>query len=67
VTVAGGQRLTYLSRGESGNPVAIDVGTRLEDGWMVDAIGDNAIVLVHAATQQRSTVSIPQHGTSSQP
>ncbi len=65
--VAGGQRLVYLARGESGNPVAIDVGTRLEDGWSVDTIGDNAIVLVHAATQRRSTLSIPPHGPAGQP
>ena len=66
MNVSGGQRLTYVSRGEAGNPVAIDVGTRLEDGWSVDAIGDNAIVLVHAATQQRSTLSIPPHGPAGQ-
>jgi len=67
VAVADGQRVTYLSRGDSGNPVAIDIGTRLEDGWSVDAIGDNAVVLVHAATQQRSTVLIPPHGPAAQP
>ncbi len=65
--IAGGQRLVYLARGESGNPIAIDVGTRLEDGWSVDTISDNAVVLVHAATQRRSTLSIPPHGPAGQP
>ena len=67
MAVGGGQRLTYVARGDSGNPVAIDIGTRLEDGWSVEAIGDNTIVLVHAATQQRSTLSIPPHGAAGQP
>ena len=66
LAVAGGQRLTYVARGDAGNPTAVGVGTRLEDGWAVEAIGDNAIVLVHAATQQRSTLSIPPHGAGGQ-
>jgi len=67
MAVGAGQRLTYVARGDAGNPTAIDVGTRLEDGWSVESIGDNAIVLVHAATQQRSTLSIPPHGAAGQP
>ena len=66
VAVQGGQPLTYVARGDAGAPVAIDTGTRLEDGWSVESIGDNAIVLVHAATQQRSTLSIPLHAPASQ-
>lgn len=64
--VQGGQRLTYVARGDAGMPIAIDTGTHLEDGWSVESIGDNAIVLVHAATQQRSTLSIPLHAPASQ-
>jgi hypothetical protein len=67
MTGASGQRLTYIARGDAGNPAAIDVGTRLEDGWSVEAISDNTIVLVHAAAQQRSTLSIPPHGAAGQP
>ncbi len=67
MTVAGGQRLTYVARADAESPAAIDVGTRLEDGWSVEAISDNTIVLVHAATQQRSTLSIPPHGAAGQP
>ncbi len=67
LAVAGGQRLTYVARGDAGSPVAIDVGARLEDGWSVEAISDNTIVLVHATTQQRSTLSIPLHGAAGQP
>jgi hypothetical protein len=66
VAVQGGQPLTYVARGDAGAPVAIDAGTHLEDGWSVESIGDNAIVLVHAATQQRSTLSIPPHAPASQ-
>ena len=67
LAVAGGQKLTYVARGHAGSPAAIDVGTRLEDGWSVEAIGDNTIVLVHAVTQQRSTLSIPPHSPAGQP
>lgn len=67
ITVAEGERLTYIARGESGSPVAIELGTRLEGGWSVDAVGDNAIVLLQASSQQRSTMSIPPHGPAGQP
>ncbi len=66
MAVQGGQHLTYVARGDTGTPVAIDIGTKLEDGWSVESIGDNAIVLVHAATLQRSTLSIPLHAPMSQ-
>lgn len=66
VLVQGGQRLTYVARGVEGSPVAVDTGTRLDGGWAVESISDNAVVLVHSATQQHSTVSIPLHATSQQ-
>ncbi len=66
MVVQGGQRQTYIARGSEGAPVTVDNGTRLEGGWSVESISDNAIVLVHAATLQHSTVSIPLHVTTSQ-
>ena len=60
--VVGDRPLTYIARGEIGAPVAAEVGTRLEDGWSVESVNGNAIVLVHAATQQRSALPIPLHG-----
>jgi hypothetical protein len=66
MAVQGGQHLTYVARGDTGTPVAIDIGTRLEDGWSVESVGDNAIELVHAATLQRSTLAIPLHAPTNQ-
>ncbi len=65
MVVQGGQRLTYVARGVEGAPVPVEPGTRLEGGWTVESIGDNAVVLVHATTLQHSTVSIPLHTTTS--
>jgi hypothetical protein len=49
----------FLAKGEDGTPVAVQAGTHLDDGWSVEAIGDNAIVLANAATQQRTTIFVP--------
>lgn len=53
------QVLTFLAKGQDGAPVEIHTGTRLEDGWAVESISDNAIVLANAATQQHTTVFVP--------
>lgn len=53
------QVLTFLAKGQDGPAVEIHTGTRLEDGWAVESISDNAIVLANAATQQRTTVFVP--------
>jgi len=54
------QRATmYLVKGESGTPTEVKQGTSLEDGWIVDSISDNTIVLANAATQQRTTIFVP--------
>jgi hypothetical protein len=49
----------FLAKGQDGVPIAVQAGTHLEDGWNVDAISDNAIVLANAATQQRTTIFVP--------
>ncbi len=51
--------LLFLARGDDGAPVEIHTGTHLEGGWQVEAISDNAISLVNAATQQHTTVFVP--------
>lgn len=53
------QALTFLAKGQDGAPVEVHTGTRLEDGWVVESISDNAIVLANAATQQHTTVFVP--------
>lgn len=49
----------FLAKGQDAAPIAVQTGTRLEDGWSVDAISDNTIVLANAATQQRTTIFVP--------
>jgi hypothetical protein len=54
-----GHRLLMLARGNDGQPVTIDSSTKLEDGWAVESIDDNGVVLVHAASQRRERIPIP--------
>ena len=54
-----GQSMTYLAHGDTGAPVAIEPGAKLEDGWAVETMGDNVVVLVHSATNVHATVAIP--------
>lgn len=58
-----GNSLVFLAKLPAGSPVEIHTGTRLEDGWAVDGISDNAIVLARAATQQRTTILVPAADT----
>jgi hypothetical protein len=51
--------LVFLVKGQDSAPVAIQAGTRLDDGWFVETIGENAFVLANAATQQRTTIFVP--------
>ena len=53
------QVLVFLARGQDGAPIEVHRGTRLDDGWIVDAINDNAIALVNAVSQQRVTIPVP--------
>jgi outer membrane usher protein FimD/PapC len=59
LTAPDGHRLLMLARGSDGQPVTIDSSTKLEDGWAVESIGDNGVVLVHAASQRRERIPIP--------
>ena len=53
------QSLLFLARGQDGTPVEIRTGTRLEGGWSVESISDNAIVIANAATRQHTTILVP--------
>jgi hypothetical protein len=53
------QMLFFLAKGADGAPVEVHHGTKLDDGWAVESISDNAIVLVNAVTQQRTTILVP--------
>lgn len=59
LTAPDGHRLLMLARGNDGQPVTIDGATKLEDGWTVESIGDNGVVLVHTASQRRERIPIP--------
>jgi hypothetical protein len=52
-----GQQLIYLSRGDS--TVIAAVGTVLEDGYVVDSIDTDAVVLLYPQTATRVRLSIP--------
>jgi len=54
-----GRTATFLIKSQEGTPVAIQVGTRLEDSWIVESISDNTIVVANATTQQRTTIFVP--------
>jgi hypothetical protein len=49
----------FLAKGQDGLPVPVQAGTHFDDGWSVETIGDNTIVLANAATQQRTTIFVP--------
>lgn len=52
-----GQQKVYLG-GQGEQAVAVKAGDRLDDGWMVDQLDQDAIHLVYPPTQQRMVVSI---------
>lgn len=53
-----GQQLVYLARGD--NAVAVAVGDKLDEGYFVEAIATDSVVLVHPQFDKRVTVPIPQ-------
>lgn len=53
------QVLVFLVKGQDGVPIEVQHGTRLDDGWTVESISDNAIALVNAISQQRTTILVP--------
>ena len=55
-----GRELSFIARGDAGAPVAAEPGAKLEDGWVIEAISDNRIDLLHTATNVRSSILVPQ-------
>jgi hypothetical protein len=54
-----GQVSIYLANGDQQPPVAVQVGSRLGDGLVVEQITAQGIVFVQTATQQRVTLALP--------
>ncbi|HEY1395235.1 MAG TPA: hypothetical protein VF536_03935, partial [Roseateles sp.] len=52
-----GQRKVYLAR--SDKDVLVETGTRLDEGFRVEAITDDEIRLVYEPLQQRTVIRIP--------
>jgi hypothetical protein len=53
-----GQQLVYLARGDTA--VAVAVGDRLDEGYLVESLSADAVVLVYPQLDQRVTVPIPR-------
>jgi hypothetical protein len=53
-----GQRRVYLARSD-GKEVMVERGTRLDEGYLVEAITPAEIKLVYEALQQRLSIPIP--------
>jgi hypothetical protein len=54
-----GEHLRYVVREDNrGQPIAVQVGTRLDGGFVVEQVTAGAIVLVEAETQRRVTLSM---------
>jgi hypothetical protein len=53
-----GQRLVYLSKGQDVTPV--EVGTRLDEGYVVEAVSAEAVSLRHPAHDTRAVIPIAQ-------
>jgi len=52
-----GQQIVYLARGDKALPVA--VGARLDEGYVVETITDDAIRLMYPAGQVHAVIPIP--------
>ena len=53
-----GERVLYVARDDNGQPIAVQVGTRLDGGFQVEQITAGAIVLVQAESQRHVTLSL---------
>ncbi len=58
MTTPEGQRLVYLSKGTDITPV--EVGTRLEEGYVVEAISSEAVALRYPPRDAKAVVPIPK-------
>ena len=53
-----GERVLYVARDDNAQPIAVQVGTRLDGGLQVEQISAGAIVLVQAESQRHVTLSL---------
>lgn len=61
MTTPDGERIVLLARGET--PVPVVAGTRLDEGYVVEAVSDEAVRLVYPALGSIVLVQIPQART----
>jgi hypothetical protein len=52
-----GGRIVYLVKG-SGAPIEVTVDQRLDDGYLVESITDQAVQLIYPPLGQRATIGI---------
>lgn len=65
LTTPEGKTLVYLARGD--RDIAVEVGTQLDDGYLVEAITPGAVQLHFAALDTRVTIPIPEARDTSAP
>jgi hypothetical protein len=53
-----GRQLLYLARGD--NAIAVAVGDKLDEGYMVESIATDSVVLVYPPLDRRVSVPIPK-------
>jgi hypothetical protein len=53
-----GRHLLYLARGD--NAIAVAVGDKLDEGYMVESIATDSVVLVYPPLDRRVSVPIPK-------
>lgn len=61
MTTPDGERIVLLARGET--PVPVTAGTRLDEGYVVEAVSEEAVRLVYPALGSVVLVQIPQART----
>ncbi|WP_423598379.1 hypothetical protein [Roseateles sp. MS654] len=52
-----GQRKVYLARADK--DLLVEAGTRLDEGYRVEAITDDEVRLIYDSLQQRAVIRIP--------
>lgn len=55
-----GQTMVFVARGASDQSVAIQVGSRLDEGYSVKAIGRGGITLAHMASGTEWNLPMPE-------
>ncbi len=54
----GGKRVIYLVRTDNTQPVAVESGTRLDGGYVVEQINAGSVVLALPSSEQRTTLPL---------